>query len=488
VTGRSDGQESANRGKISTIPAANELSWPLPAGAEAYRNIDGQRMKGYVEELAAIARKSRDAGNQYWGRIVGTPSSEQTQQWVAAKFKQAGLDVRVAEYGLGPQAFPRSWEVSVAGGGKTLKLSSASPIITFSRYMPGAKGDLEIETEWVGLGMASDFAGKDVRGKAVFIYSIPTPGSLIQSAGWMGAVARAQERGAAAIMVVLAIPGNMSFVSHMQGLSNEPKVPVFTIGLDDGEAVESLNATVASARGAALKTRLRWNVETVSGLKAANVIGVLPGRTDENIVVLAHTDGFFEGANDDAAGTALLVGLAEHFAKRPRDQRRRTMYFVASPDHHGGDLGGRWLHDNMQEVFGKTAVIANAEHVAVMDAVWDRPWGSTRRPELIRTNQLAPSWWGVHGSDRLARIVADGFAMFGVPTHVEPGGSSGELRAVQWDAPSFYLHNKGVYYHASTDTVDIVPAEGLRTATQAFAKIFDEVNRFDLRDLRAVGE
>jgi hypothetical protein len=481
AVGQSDGQE-ARRGQISTVPAAEELSWPLPASAEAYKTIDGDQLKGYVKELAAIARKSRDAGNQYWGRIVGTPSSEETQQWVAAKFRRAGLDVRVEEYPLQPQAFPRSWEVSVEGGGKSLKLTSASPIITFSRYMPAAKGELDVETEWVGLGMASDFIGKDVRGKAVFIYSIPTPGSLIQSAGWMGAVKRAQEQGAAAILVVLALPGNMSFVSHMQGLASEPRVPVFTVGLDDGESVESLNAL--SARGSALRTRLRWNVETVSGLKAANVIGVLPGRTDENIMVIAHTDGFFEGANDDAAGTATLVGLAEYFAKRPREQRRRTMYFVASPDHHGGDLGGRWLHDNMQEVFAKTAAIANAEHVAVMDAVWDRPWGSTGRPELIRTNQLAPSWWGVHGSDRLAKIVADGFALFGVPTHVAPGGSSGELRAVQWDAPSFYLHNKGAYYHASTDTVDVVPAAGLRTATQAFAKIFDDVNRFDLKDLR----
>jgi hypothetical protein len=236
---------------------------------------------------------------------------------------RAGLDVRMDEYALGPQAFPRSWEVSVAGAGKTIKLSSSSPIITFSRYMPGPKGEIEMDTVWAGLGMASDFKGKDVRGKAVFIYSIPTPGSLIQSAGWMGAVARAQQQGAAAILVVLAIPGNMSFVSHMQGLSNEPKVPVFTVGLDDGEAVESLNATAGA--GQAVKTRVRWDVETVTNLKAANVIGVLPGQTDENIVVIAHTDGFFEGANDDAAGTATLVGLAEYYAKRPREQRRRTM-------------------------------------------------------------------------------------------------------------------------------------------------------------------
>jgi len=31
----------------------------------------------------------------------------------------------------------------------------------------------------------------------------------------------------------------------------------------------------------------------------------------------------------------------------------------------------------------------------------------------------------------------------------------------------------------------VVPAEGLRTATQAFAKIFDDVNRLDLAELRA---
>jgi hypothetical protein len=80
--------------------------------------------------------------------------------------------------------------------------------------------------------------------------------------------------------------------------------------------------------------------------------------------------------------------------------------------------------------------------------------------------------------------VKDGFAVFGVPTQLAPGGSPGELRAVQFDAPSFYLHNKGVYYHASNDTPEVVPATGLRTAVQAFAKIFDDVNQVDLKDLR----
>jgi hypothetical protein len=477
------GRSSTPRGQISQIPAEAELAWPLPPSAKAYESIDGNRMKGYVEELASIARKSRDAGNQFWGRIVGTPSMDETQQWVAAKFERAGLAVQMKEYPLNPQPFPRSWEITVTREGRSLTLASASPLISFAQYMPAPEGELDLDTVWVGLGMASDFVGKEVRGKAVFVYSVATPSSLIQSAAWMGAAERAQKQGARALIVVLAVPGNLSYVSHLQGarLSNDLKLPIFTVGLDDGERVESLNALSGAGR---LATRVRWKVETVAGLKAVNVVGVLPGRTDENIVMISHTDGFFEGATDNAAGTAALIGTAEYYAKIPREQRRRTMYFIATPDHHGGDLGGRWIHDNMQPVLANTAVILNAEHVTAMEPVWDRPWGSGARPELIATNQLGSSWWGVNGSPRLVNIVKAAFAMFGVPTQVMPGGSAGELRAVQFDAPSFYLHNKGVYYHASNDTPDVVPATGLRTAVQAFAKIFDDVNRLDLQDLR----
>ena len=119
-----------------------------------------------------------------------------------------------------------------------------------------------------------------------------------------------------------------------------------------------------------------------------------------------------------------------------------------------------------------------------MEPVWDRPWGTHGRPELIKTNQLGSSWWGVNGSAQLAKIVSDGFAVFGVPDPallrvVRPAS----FALSQFDAPSFYLHNKGVYYHASNDTPEVVPATGLRTAVQAFAKIFDDVNRLDLQHL-----
>src|SRR5262245_36379726 len=53
--------------------------FPLPPGNEAYAHVDGRKMKGVMEEVTAISRKSRDDGNQYWGRIPGTPYDRMMQ-------------------------------------------------------------------------------------------------------------------------------------------------------------------------------------------------------------------------------------------------------------------------------------------------------------------------------------------------------------------------------------------------------------------------
>src|ERR1043166_918233 len=52
--------------------------FPLPPGNEAYAHVDGLKLKAVVEEITAISRKSRNDGNQYWGRIAGTPYDKMT--------------------------------------------------------------------------------------------------------------------------------------------------------------------------------------------------------------------------------------------------------------------------------------------------------------------------------------------------------------------------------------------------------------------------
>jgi hypothetical protein len=410
------------------------------------------------------------------------PSGTESQNWIKDKFKAIGLPYETVTIPA-PSKYPKSWGIEVSSNGKTVRLTSASPLIDFPETAGSLKGDHELETVWVSLGQESDFIGKDVRGKAVVVYSMATPSVLIQSSMWMESVGRAQRAGAAAILVHVNIPGNMQYVSHLVGgRSRDMKVPVFTIGDDDGRTLEQMNA---AAKGVGLKTRVRWEVGEYPDLKQEVVIGKLPGMTDENIVMVAHIDGFFEGSSDNGAGVAAMLGTAEYFARLPREKRRRTLYFVSLEDHHSGDRGIRWLREKFQPMFPKTALIVNSEHVAVLHSVLDRRWGSNDRPALVATNTYEPSWWGVYGSERLARIVVRDLATFGVPTQIAAGGSAGQAAQVQFDAPSFYLDNKGTFFHTDADTPDKIPASGLRNATQAFAKIYDDINMLDLKDLQA---
>src|SRR5260370_36108024 len=134
------------------------------------------------------------------------------------------------------------------------------------------------------------------------------------------------------------------------------------LGRDDGTAVREM-----IEKRQAPRVRVRLDVEIRSGLKTASVWGVLPGSTDENIAVMAHTDSFFEGAMDNASGMATLVALAEHYAKIPKNQRRRTMTFFTTSAHHspsGNNASIRWIHNNMKQMWAKTALLAHCEHTA----------------------------------------------------------------------------------------------------------------------------
>ena len=71
-----------------------------------------------------------------------------------------------------------------------------------------------------------------------------------------------------------------------------------------------------------------------------------------------------------------------------------------------------------------------------------------------------------------------------MPTQIAEGGSAGQLSRLQFQAPSFYLHNKGIYYHAENDVPAVVPGNSLRNAVQAFCKIFNDINKVDLKDLQ----
>src|SRR4051794_17073321 len=105
------------------------LQWRLLPGEKAYEAIDGSHLLQYVNDLAAISRKYRDAGHpQFWGRIIGSSADQDDAQWLMSRMTQIGLtDIHMDPIDLAPQWFPQSWDLTATAAGTSLRLETAQP-------------------------------------------------------------------------------------------------------------------------------------------------------------------------------------------------------------------------------------------------------------------------------------------------------------------------------------------------------------------------
>ena len=92
---------------------------------------------------------------------------------------------------------------------------------------------------------------------------------------------------------------------------------------------------------------------SVEQLRLTNVVGVIPGRrSDELVLFSAHydhigirpgdsadADSIANGANDDASGTTAVIELARYFKAMPKQER--TIVFAAFTADEVGGYGSR---------------------------------------------------------------------------------------------------------------------------------------------------
>ncbi len=466
--------------------ADNFLDWRLLPSEKAYETIDGKRLLGYVSDLAAISRRYRDAGHpQFWGRIIGTSADRESAAWLMDKLKQLGVaDVHEESIDLAPQWFPQSWDVTATSGAASLALKTAQP----SYNSTGTTGaGLDLEVVYVGLGSEADFIGRDVRGKAVLLFSNPMPGSWRHTSTQEGAIARAMQKGAAAIICSIQLPkvvgmtgdagaGNIRTQLYPTGTN----VPTFSMGMKDGMDFRAMIGEAPADRPVRVKIRL--DVQQVPNLKTSTVWGTLKGTTDEIIYVEAHRDGWFESATDNASGVATMLGLAEYFAKVPQAQRRRTIKFIGTSGHHNsGPNSAAWLAEHQAELFKNAALLINCEHTAAA--------GVELLGEAIRVvNGEAGFLWYGGGNQRpkLQQATYKAFQQFGVPIYAEPepGTPGGEASRLYGFVAAVQASNYNMFFHSDAETPATVPAPGLAATTRAYAKIIDETNKIDLSELK----
>lgn len=115
---------------------------------------------------------------------------------------------------------------------------------------------------------------------------------------------------------------------------------------------------------------------TLSEIPLANVVGVIPGRREDEIVLFSghydhigivqpvDGDSIANGANDDASGTTAVIELARYFHEKETPER--TIVFVAFAAEESGGFGSRHFSETVDpdrivamfniEMIGKPAV------------------------------------------------------------------------------------------------------------------------------------
>jgi hypothetical protein len=423
-----------------------------------------------IKKFTAISLKSLDDGEQYWGRITGTRYDRMTTELVADEFSKLGLKITRQPFTVKELWYPTHWEGRYTAGNRTGSLLTLFPI---NETRATAAAGITADAIWVGIGAAPDLAGRDLKGKAVIVYSTFVPGGRSHSAsdraGIFNSDTLVTRAGAAMIVNVMAVPGNGQF--NPEGAPNGPDaVPTLTISQDEGFLLRDLLAT-----GEKVQITLKLDIASRTNVPSQNVYAVLPGASDETVIVMAHTDAFFQGAMDNASGMATAIDIARHYAAIPQAERRRTMVFIATPDHHHGETGRDLMIKTTD--WTKVAVVLNAEHTS-------QTLLYMYNADLMTANAISARRWFASGSQAFQLLVKKTLQDFNVSVYTVPETrAGGSLGAVSPYAPSFHIIDH-VIYHTTLDTPELVPAVGLAYSERAFLKIIDDTNKMTMAEIR----
>ena len=332
-------------------------------------------MREYVDQICAFSYGSRASGERLWGRHAGGAAAEQTVDYVSGHFEDAGLAVRRIAIPFARRFHPVDWSVRLladAGLGETedIVLRSAVPMEVHGAVDRRGGGTPVTSSNPVSLAAHSvgsvaymddasgvSIATRSVAGKIAVMVVRPLPASFYEPPHEK--VAALLAAGATGVIAIYDLPGNLEHV----GGSGPPGVPCFHLGGRDGAFLLAV-IEKAAAQGCLDSVRVELSVEfePPHELTAQGLVSWIPGsERGEAIIVSAHSDAFFAGANDNATGVAALIGLARHYARR---QPRRDLCLFLSPGHHHGTSGMGALAAEFPDLPAGVTLAVNIEHIA----------------------------------------------------------------------------------------------------------------------------
>ena len=373
----------------------------------ALAQITPAHLMEYVRTLAA---------DKYAGRLTGTIEYRTAARWLAGKFKELGLQPpgRSGNYLV---SFSNPYTVIFVGGELAYLYGASSrpkkrKFAYEKEYYPGsqsADGAVTAEVVYVGYGITAPELGYDdyqrvnVRGKIVFV----EPGAPVsydenpdEWPDWQPYVSprykikMAVAHGARGMLFNrLEINPDIDYVPGFRVAQVGPAVTKVLFARTGRTHQATLQKIKQSRKPQSFRTRKRFRIENFSEHypqgKGYNVFGVLPGSdpllAQEYILVGAHLDGVgfcyevVPGANDNASGVAVLLGIAEALT-RSQLRLKRSILFVGWGGTEQGNRGVENYLSTPVVPLKKTVLYLNLDEVGRGDSL--RIMGAVDYPYL----------------------------------------------------------------------------------------------------------
>jgi len=172
-------------------------------------------------------------------------------------------------------------------------------------------------------------------------------------------------------------------------LKNQPSNSNSHYGPYDGIMKPIPGLWIGKYDGIQLKKYAKLNFKATLNLtgsikkgKMHNIWGVLPGQSEENIMITSHHDAPFKGAVEDGSGVAQVLAQAKLWAGVNQKKRKRNMVFVVDAGHFYGSLGAHSFARTHSDLMNKTRLLITLEHLGAKEV-------REENKHYIKTNKQA---------------------------------------------------------------------------------------------------
>ena len=372
-------------------PLVAALVWTSSACARQSAQVEASQTEAVEAAASTITAEDMGAAiatiadDSMGGRDTPSPGLDMTAEWIADRYADYGLDP-AGEDGTFFQRYPfplRALDTTGVHFGTVV--DGENVMLTYGEdYFVAAAtpyADREMghgSLVWVGRAADGSWPAPESVAGQVMVVSLP--GSYDRE--WRIAAAQAlrtaQAAGARALLVALGDDFPEIAFKRLAELAAEPsrslvdpdEIPVFYVRPAAAAAVVArggldLAALVAGSGEPqvvpGVDAHFSADAMVVEEATAPNVVAVLRGSDPElaetYVVFSAHMDhvgigtanaagdSIYNGADDDASGTAALVEMAEAFSTL-EEAPRRSLVFLNVSGEEKGLLGSRWFTEH----------------------------------------------------------------------------------------------------------------------------------------------